>query len=57
MLHGVLDPEPGKLVFALFDGADVRRLALNECDTDTRCDGLTLGLFRKLEKKLDYFKS
>lgn len=29
MLHGVLDPEPGKLVFALFDGAE--RLHRAEC--------------------------
>ena len=34
----------------LFAAANVSRLALNECTADTRCDGLTLGLFRKLEK-------
>ena len=34
----------------LFDRFDVKKLALNESVDDTRCDGLTVGLFRRLEK-------
>lgn len=34
----------------LFDECGVGSLALNDSTDDTRCDGLTLGLYKKLEK-------
>ena len=36
----------------LFAERQVRRLALNESTVDDRCDGLTVGLFRKLERAI-----
>ncbi len=34
----------------LFDEFQVKSLAINDSTDDTRCDGLTVGLFKKLEK-------
>lgn len=36
----------------IFDEFHVQSLALNISEDDTRCDGLTVGLFRKLEKAI-----
>ena len=36
----------------LFDTFKVKSLALNDSVDDTRCDGLTLGLYKKLEKAI-----
>lgn len=36
----------------LFDLFQVKSLALNDSVDDTRCDGLTLGLYKKLEKAI-----
>lgn len=36
----------------LFDQFKVKSLALNTSADDTRCDGLTLGLYKKLEKAI-----
>ena len=35
-----------------FDQYQVKRLAVNDSTIDTRCDGLTVGLFKKLEKAI-----
>ena len=35
-----------------FDEFQVQSLALNDSMDDTRCDGLTMGLYRKLEKAI-----
>ena len=34
-----------------FDQYQVKRLAVNDSTVDTRCDGLTVGLFKRLEKR------
>lgn len=36
----------------LFDEFGVKSLAVNDSTEDTRCDGLTMGLFKKLEKAI-----
>lgn len=36
----------------VFDDCNVQRLAVNDSVDDTRCDGLTLGLFKKMEKAI-----
>lgn len=33
----------------IFDAYDIKSLALNDSPEDTRCDGLTLGLYKKIE--------
>ena len=44
MLHGILDPEPGKLVLALFDGT--KQLHRAECAMRPRDQGKLGGIPR-----------